>query len=942
MQKTIPEDYIVKWQNIADLIADIFYVPAALIMKTENEYMEVFISSNSKNNPYKVGDTEHWSGLYCENVIKTQEGLLVPNALADEDWSSNPDIKLGMIAYLGYPINYPNGSPFGTICVLDYKENPFNEGYQQLLMHFRDIIEFDLKTIDTFGSKTEELNQTIFDQHNNLKAINNELLVTSKLLQDSESRYKQLSDLSWEGVIIHKNGIALEVNLAFLKIFGFEENEIIGQNVISMIALEPFQELIHENVKNEVLTPYQILAKRKDGSIIPLEIEGKTVGVEGKDKIRVAAIRDISHRKTAEQALNKMSAAVKQSANSIVITDKQGLIEYVNPKFTELLGYNLEEIVGKDPLEIFEHLHTEDYYNDIKKTLTSGDSWNGEMQNKSKDGRLFWEKVTISPIRNDQGDITNFVTIKEDISAMKQAEEELIKKNNELIEEKEKAKESLEQFQQLFENMEQGFALHEMLYDKQGKPIDYRFILINKAFEKLTGISSNKYIGKTIKEVIPDIEDKWIKRYGEVASTGTLVNFEEYSIAFEKHYNVVAYSPKKDLFAVIFTDVTDVKNYQKDLIIAKEKAEESDQLKTEFFNNMSHEIRTPLNGIMGFTSILDDPGLSAEDRKSYVDIVLGCGEQLLRIVDDILEVSMLETKQSTMDHDDVCLNNLLLDLYSEYYKKATNKNLTLEIDLGLNDDSSCIVTDEIKLTKIIRNLLDNALKFTDEGVIKFGYTVVKQEIIIHVIDTGIGINPKNHGSIFDRFSQEEKSLSQKVGGLGLGLSIVKENVSLLNGEITLHSEKGKGASFNISLPYIPAASKQIEKAPVSTDGIIRTVLVAEDEEISCYYIDTLLKSLGYCSQIIHAKNGQEAVDLCTENNDIDIVLMDIKMPVLNGYEATTIIKKKRPNLPIIAQTAYSTEKDIEAAMKVGFDDFIAKPISKNRFQKVVEKYFVKK
>ncbi len=816
MRKTIPVDFIEKWQSITDLIADIFYVPAALIMKAENEIMEVFISSNSENNPYNAGDTEKWHGLYCENVIKTQKSFLVTNALADENWNTNPDIKLGMIAYLGFPINYPDNTPFGTICVLDYKENPFNQGYQQLLLHFKEIIEFDLKTIDTFGEKTEELNQTIFEQYNNLKKINLELLETAKLLQDSRSKYKQLSDLSYEGVIIHKNGIALEANLAFLKIMGYDEEDIIGKDVITNLALEKYHSQIYENIKNEVLTPYDVEAKRKDGSIIQLEVESKTIGLEGSDIIRVAAIRDISYRKKAEGILKK--------------------------------------------------------------------------------------------------------------------------KNNELIREQEKALENIKQFQRLFENMEQGFALHEMIYDKEGNPIDYRYILINKAFENLTGINAKGFIGKTVKEVLPNVEDIWIQNYGKVAQTGQNMRFEEYSAVFKKHYDVVAYSPKKNLFAVIFTDVTKIKNYQKELIIAKEKAEESDKLKTEFFNNMSHEIRTPLNGIMGFTSILVDLNLSDEDRKSYTDIILGCGDQLLRVVDDILEVSMLETKQTIIDNDILCLNTQMRKLFSDYYSKALEKNIKLEMELGLGDDKCSIVTDEYKLTRIMHNLLENAIKFTNEGSVKFGYILDDERIVIHVVDTGIGINPLHHDTVFNRFSQEEKSLSQKVGGLGLGLAIVKENVNLLGGEISLVSEKGKGASFLFSLPYTHINPKPEEKTSLKKQRIIHTILVAEDEETSCLYINTLLNSFGYKSKVIHAKNGQEAVDLCLTNNNIELVLMDIRMPVLNGYEATEIIKKSRPQLPIIAQTAYSTSKDIDAALSIGFDDFISKPINKDRFKKVIDKY----
>lgn len=190
MNKHIPDSIIKKWQNIADLLAKLIDIPAALIMKTENEFMEVYISSKSKNNPYREGDKEKWHGLYCETVIKSQKELLIPDALKDETWDKNPDIKLGMVSYLGYPVNHPDNTPFGTICVLDSKENRYNETYQQLIQQFRETIEFDLLTLDTFDIKTKDLNQTIIEQHQNLKEKNKEQNKITKALRESENSLK--------------------------------------------------------------------------------------------------------------------------------------------------------------------------------------------------------------------------------------------------------------------------------------------------------------------------------------------------------------------------------------------------------------------------------------------------------------------------------------------------------------------------------------------------------------------------------------------------------------------------------------------------------------------------------------------------------------------------------------------------------------------------------
>ncbi len=234
---------------------------------------------------------------------------------------------------------------------------------------------------------------------------------------------------------------------------------------------------------------------------------------------------------------------------------------------------------------------------------------------------------------------------------------------------------------------------------------------------------------------------------------------------------------------------------------AKERAEESDKLKTEFLNNISHEVRTPMNGIIGFSNLLDDPNLSYEKRKYYSSIIKNCGHQLLRIIDDILEISNLETKQGKLNETQFCLNDFLMDLFSIFSLKAKETGIAFTIKKELNDTKSQIITDKTKLNKILSNLLENAFRYTTNGYVEMGYTVVDKNLILYVKDSGIGISPENHENIFKRFSQEEKEISRKWGGLGLGLSIAKENAKLLGGDITLESVKGKGSIFYVTIPY---------------------------------------------------------------------------------------------------------------------------------------------
>ena len=395
----------------------------------------------------------------------------------------------------------------------------------------------------------------------------------------------------------------------------------------------------------------------------------------------------------------------------------------------------------------------------------------------------------------------------------------------------------------------------------------------------------------------------------------------------------------KQVIVAIVRDFTERIKYEQELYAAKTKAEESDRLKTVFLNNMSHEIRTPMNGIIGFSGFLSDQDTTDEQRKNYIKIIQNCCQQLLRVIDDILEISTLETKQVKTLLKEINLNDLLLDLFSIFNLRAVENRIPFYLNRGLPDNASIIYSDELKLHKILSNIIDNALKYTHDGYIEIGYKLEQKELVSYVKDTGIGVATEKKEKIFQRFSQEDDDISKNLGGLGLGLSIAKENVELLGGTISLESEKGKGSTFYITLPYNPV-NKLNDNTIKKIDGPFHpesfTILVAEDEEVNFIYIETLFRNESNTDyKILRAKNGKEAIDICKVNTKIDLVLMDIKMPIVNGYEAAGEIKKINPSLPVIAQTAYSTAKDKEKALSSGCDDFISKPINKNELFKKV-------
>jgi PAS domain S-box-containing protein len=378
-----------------------------------------------------------------------------------------------------------------------------------------------------------------------------------------------------------------------------------------------------------------------------------------------------------------------------------------------------------------------------------------------------------------------------------------------------------------------------------------------------------------------------------------------------------------------------------ELQYAKERAEESDKLKSAFLANMSHEIRTPMNGIIGFSNMLINENISDDKRKSFAKIIIESSQQLLTIVNDILDISKIETGQVNVHEQIFNLNDVILDLFSFYKPKATEKGISLLPQKGLNNHESLVKTDKAKLQQILNNLLSNAMKFTHKGHVKFGYTLINDHLEFFVEDSGIGIPANLHDKVFERFRQADETMNRQYGGTGLGLSISKNLIELMGGAIWLESNEGKGTTFVFKIPYTPvnAISNDPENMPRGDEqNNTRTILIAEDEEVNFLFLEEILSDLDI--HILHAKNGLDAVDYFKSNPDIDIILMDIKMPVMNGLEATKEIKKIKNNVPVIAQTAYATEADKQIALEIGCDAYLSKPIDVNELKSLIQHYLV--
>jgi len=387
-----------------------------------------------------------------------------------------------------------------------------------------------------------------------------------------------------------------------------------------------------------------------------------------------------------------------------------------------------------------------------------------------------------------------------------------------------------------------------------------------------------------------------------------------------------------------------IKRRTEELIIAKDIAEESNLLKTNFIKNIPQEIRTPLNGIIGLSEFLKNDTLHSEERKKFSQMIIGNSKELLSIIDNILEISQLQTKRFTLKLSEINLQDIFQSLIAHYEIKAMKKNTSIHLENHLSDRENLILMDRPKLNKILNAVMENAVKYTTNGSVTISNKVKDNSLYIIINDTGVGILQKKIGKIKHSLTSEAKNLTSEYEGLGLGLIIAKKNADLIGGEISIDSEEKNGTMIQLKLPYNPVSKTKSNRTQAIDNQSYKSekhiILIAEDVETNFLFLKTILAKMnGYDFTIYRAKNGKEAITICEENETIDLVLMDIKMPIMNGYDATKYIKKIRPNLPIIAQTAYSIEEDVQKALDAGCDDFVSKPVDKKLFIAMITKHF---
>ncbi len=391
-----------------------------------------------------------------------------------------------------------------------------------------------------------------------------------------------------------------------------------------------------------------------------------------------------------------------------------------------------------------------------------------------------------------------------------------------------------------------------------------------------------------------------------------------------------------------------IKKHVKALCLAREKAEENDRLKSAFLANMSHEIRTPMNGILGFAEILKEPDLSGEEQQECISVIQKSGIRMLNIINDIICISKVEAGQMEIVVSETDINEQVEYIYTFFKPEVEAKGMRLIMKKGMSSKDTIISTDREKLYAILTNLVKNAIKYSNTGTIEFGYRIVRDKAIIpdlefFVKDTGIGIPKDRHQAIFERFVQADVSDKMALQGAGLGLSISKAYVEMLGGNIWMESETGKGSVFYFTIPFNnKPEEKEITKnddpvIPITNRIQKLKILIVEDDETSELLLSKAVESFG--KDVLKVRTGVEAVEACFKNGDIDLVLLDLKMQDMNGYEAARRIRQFNKNVIIIAQTAFGLLGDKEKALEAGCNDYIAKPILTDELLLVLQKYF---
>ena len=810
--------------------------------------------------------------------------------------------------------------------------------------------------------------QGIVEDYTERKKVEDDFFKTNQLIKD------QFNNTPLASIITDNNFNVIEWNNSAKRIFGYSLEEVIGKNVNDLI--------VPSNVKKDILQLRETIIGekggfrntneniRKDGEIIICDWYNVTLKDSCNNIIGIASLADditdkIHSKKMMEKSEKKYKDIFEKSYDAVLIL-KDNVFVDCNAATLKMFGYETkEELFSKHPAELSPEfqVNNENSFDKaeqlILNAIESGSSrfrWN----HKRKNGEVFLVDVTLTLIEDIDNKATIHTVLKDISAEYKKEQIETILYN---ISKAVLTIDDLDDFSSYIKR-----ELHKVidtsnfyiaLLNEKTDMLKMAIMVDEKdhvdefpAENSLTGyvIKMNKPLMIDLKTHVDLVEKGILKMVGAKSKIWVGAPLKMYNkvigaIAVQSYTNENAYK-EEDLQLLEFVadqigNSIQRKNIEDELKKALLKAQESDKLKSAFLANMSHEIRTPMNGIIGFSELLLDANIQEKDKKRYANIIVNSSKQLLNIVNDILDISKIEAGVIKMNYQSTSINKLIDELFIFYKPIAFESNIEIRGHKGLDSSKSIIEIDGPKLHQVLTNLLSNAFKFTNEGSIEFGYSLKNNDLLFFVKDTGIGIEEDMQQVIFDRFTQAELNLKKQSKGTGLGLAISKKFIEIFKGEIWLESS-ANGTTFYFTIPY----SKSKFTTPISVivpktkiipiENMELTILIAEDEEYNMLYINELLSNTNI--KIIEAFNGKEAIELAQKHPEIVMIFMDIKMPMVNGYEAMHEIKKVKPTLPIVALSAFAMESDRDKALQEGFDDYLTKPLDRKKLFEIMSRY----
>lgn len=719
----------------------------------------------------------------------------------------------------------------------------------------------------------------------------------------------------------------VRVNQAMANRLGVPATELTGKTCCefmhglkSPVSGCPHKALLHDSKPHQSEFFDEHLQAWLNVSVSPIIKDHKLVGA-------VHVARDVTVRREAEKALRQQENELLHVVD--MVSDGLWDWDIVHDKVTcsaqwyQMLGY----VPGAFPMsyeKLEELTHPEDVpkIEEAVRAYFSGETERYEveirMRREDRSYAKVWARGSLVE-RTPEGDPARMMGFHADVSKEREVEEAL--------------RESEQRYRQLFASMHAGFALHQMIYDKNGSPCDYRFIEVNPAFEKMTGLKEADVVGRRVREILPTTEDHWIEAYGQVDQTGEPALVTEFSGALGRYYSVAAYSPRKGQVATVIQDITQQKEGEALVRKARDDAQAANESKTRFLANMSHELRTPLNAIIGMAELMEDTPLS-DEQEDYVRTIENSSESLLALISDLLDFSKLEMGKMRVLNENVSVRRVVQKSMDLLAPVACSKDVSLEFDYqeGMKDE---VLADEDRLQQVFINLINNALKFTEEGFVRVRLAQAQVPtgshcVMLRVEDSGCGMDEETVTRIFDPFQQGDNSLTRQHGGTGLGLAISKELVEAMGGTISVSSEPGKGSTFVVSFTTSPPTEHSVSEEMLRSRWSGRRVFVWDDNPADLRSIEYCLERIG-CS--LCCCETLSSICTCTEQvSPPEVVLCNLEMKGLR--ERLPEFKGSQPNVLWIGMSDWHAELDDEG--KEFFAGFVDRPIRRDQFYRALD------